>query len=718
MVGAEADPQRTLGTYLGVFRPTLLTILGIVLYLREGWVIGNAGLLGGLAIITLTFLITGATALSLGSVATNTRMGAGGAFALVSSALGLEAGGAIGLPLYLAQALSVAFYMHGFSEAWIYLFPHHSHALVLLGVFTVGTGLSLVSEKLALRSHFIVLIAVVVALASMGAGALNPAPLHAPQLIGDFQQADFWEVFGVFFPAGTGIMVGVSMSGKLKNPRRSIPLGVLGAWAVAFVVYAIAAVWYSSSISPETLRNDHLAAVGAAYFGPVVLVGLMASCFSAMMGSLVAAPNVLIALAQNRLVPASGWLKKQSRSGTPRNALVVTAAIAGVALACVDLNGVARIITVFFLLTYAVIDIVVLVEQLLGMISFRPTLRVPVVVPIVGAAATLGIMIHAEPTLAMTSLVGVVTAYIFYVKRDVETPWETVRSGMVVALARWVARAVQQTEGPQYRAWRPDLLVPVTDAAKLEGQFRLVEGLAHAGGSVRLVAVVPPEGRQKIAADLEDAVLDLRSRGLVADHAEVGVSNLVTAVDEGLSFLQGAIVRPNLLYVDASTTDRDTLLGLEGVARREDVGLAVFCRHPDAGLGREKRVTVWIRDQEAGLATAVGKSNLDLLLLFSLLLGRCWQAEVTLATITSPGREEAARALLEALRAEARLPRATLRKVIVGDFEQVLADAPRADLHLFGLPSPLDPDKLREMVERLDASCLFVRDSSQESAFA
>jgi len=362
----------------------------------------------------------------------------------------------------------------------------------------------------------------------------------------------------------------------------------------------------------------------------------------------------------------------------------------------------------------------------------------------VGAVATIGIMLHAEPTLSMTALAGVIAAYLFYVKRDVQTPWETVRSGLVVALARWVARAVQQTKGPQYRAWRPDLLVPVTDAARLEGQFRLVEGLAHAGGSVRLVALAPPDqtdqadqpgrpeqpvrpvqagrppsqARQRMARELQDAVDDLRQRGLVANYAQVGAPDLITAVDESLSLLQGAIVRPNLLYVDASLTDRHSLLGLERIAEREDVGLAIYFRHPDAGLGREQRVTVWIRDQEAGFATAVGQSNLDLLLLLGMLIGRCWHDDITLATVTSAERREDAEALLKTLISEARLPPSTHSAVLIGEFERALQEAPHADLHLFGLPGQHDPETLAARGRALGASCLFVRDSSQESAFA
>ena len=74
---AESGP-RTYGWFTGVFTPTLLTILGVIMYLRLPWVVGNAGLVGALSILALATAITVATGLSLASIATNTRLGAGG----------------------------------------------------------------------------------------------------------------------------------------------------------------------------------------------------------------------------------------------------------------------------------------------------------------------------------------------------------------------------------------------------------------------------------------------------------------------------------------------------------------------------------------------------------------------------------------------------------------------------------------------------------------
>ena len=136
-------------TFSGVYRPVVLTVLGALLYLREGWLVGNAGLGGALLVIGAAYTITGTTALSVASIATNLRLRAGGAFAIISAALGLEAGGAIGVPLFIAQTISSVLYLYAFTEGWGYLFPEHP-PVVVVGTAFVGVGLlAWVSARLA-----------------------------------------------------------------------------------------------------------------------------------------------------------------------------------------------------------------------------------------------------------------------------------------------------------------------------------------------------------------------------------------------------------------------------------------------------------------------------------------------------------------------------------------------------------------------------------------
>ena len=142
------------GTFEGVFTPTVLSIVGVIVFLRLGWVVGQVGLGEALLIITISNVITLCTGLSIASITTNLRVGAGGAYSIISKSFGLEAGGAVGIPLYISQAISVGFYITGFTECWIHLFPQHNFTLVAIITWFVLMIISYTSARLAFRIQY------------------------------------------------------------------------------------------------------------------------------------------------------------------------------------------------------------------------------------------------------------------------------------------------------------------------------------------------------------------------------------------------------------------------------------------------------------------------------------------------------------------------------------------------------------------------------------
>ena len=119
----EATQRNQFGTFGGVFTPCLLTILGVILFMRSNFVVGQAGIVGAVAILLLAKSITFFTALSTSAISTNMTVRGGGAYYLISRVLGPEFGGAIGIMLFLAQGVSVPFYALGFAEAVTQTFP-------------------------------------------------------------------------------------------------------------------------------------------------------------------------------------------------------------------------------------------------------------------------------------------------------------------------------------------------------------------------------------------------------------------------------------------------------------------------------------------------------------------------------------------------------------------------------------------------------------------
>ena len=228
----KADKSNGLGTFGGVFTPSILTILGVIMYLRFGWVVGNVGLLGTLIIVTLATSITFLTGLSIASIATDQKVKTGGAYYMISRSLGIESGGAIGISLYIAQALSVALYTVGFAESVVAVFPSLNEKW--LGIITtiIITGITLGSAKAAIRAQYVIMIGIGLSLLALFLGS----PIEETKIelwgVSGGESESFWTVFAVFFPAVTGIMAGVNMSGDLKNPSKSIPKGTFYAIGV------------------------------------------------------------------------------------------------------------------------------------------------------------------------------------------------------------------------------------------------------------------------------------------------------------------------------------------------------------------------------------------------------------------------------------------------------------------------------------------------------
>ncbi len=148
--------SKTFGNFTGVFMPITLTILGVVMFVRLPWVVGNAGIVGSLAIVLLSVAITLTAALSISSITTNIRIGEGGAFSVISQSLGLEIGGAIGIPFYLAQAIAVSMYVFGFREGLQAIFPNNDPFLLDIYTFVLVMAIAFISTSFAFKiQHFI-----------------------------------------------------------------------------------------------------------------------------------------------------------------------------------------------------------------------------------------------------------------------------------------------------------------------------------------------------------------------------------------------------------------------------------------------------------------------------------------------------------------------------------------------------------------------------------
>ncbi|MBN1606499.1 MAG: hypothetical protein JW940_07685 [Polyangiaceae bacterium] len=722
-------PKR-FGTLAGVFTPTLLTTLGVIMYLRLPWVVGNAGLLGGWLIMAIAIGITTATGLSLSSIATNTRLGAGGPYAIIAKSLGLEVGGSVGVPLYLSQALAVAMYVFGFREGYNWLFPRHPALLVDLGLFALIFLIALLSISLAFRIQYVVMAVIAISLVLVFGNAevwTSGQPIEwrghypgAPET--GMTGTSFWMVFAVFFPAATGVMAGANMSGELQSPRRSIPLGTLTAVAISSVVYFALALWASRAGTSEQLAENYTIMIDQALWGPGVLAGLLGATFSSALSSFIGAPRILMALGRDELIPGGRWAGKASKSGEPRRAMFVTGGIVVGGLLLRDLNVIAPLITMFFLITYAVINLVMLVESSLGLVSFRPTLKLPRVVPLLGVVGCTFAMFIVNPTFSLVAWGVVLALYVWILRRGVDRPADDVRSGIFVAFAEWAAGRVTALKMETARGWRPKLLVPVADPTELRGEFRLLLDLVQPEGSLKLLGLATNETVQDVTLRIAHLGEQYRQHDVFTTWSVVDTVGYTQGVVAGMQALKSAFFRPNLLVL-ALSHDVGRDVELETIireTRRLGVGLALVGMHAQAGTGREEVVNLWVHAPAEGVPVEQGLTlgNEHLAILLGFRLTRAWRVQLNIVCCIDDERDrDRARRYLEELREICRIPREATSLVMIGDVIDCLSRAPQSDMDVLGLQNAsADVAFVRRAIDASRSSCLFTQDSGHESA--
>lgn len=697
--------QGRFGTFVGVFTPTVLTILGIILFLRIGWVVGQAGLIGALVIIALSNAISLITGLSLSSIATNMHVKTGGAYYMIARTLGLEIGGAIGIPLYLSQAVSVAFYIIGFTEAMGAVLPNVDPRLIATAVALLFGYLAFVGADFALKIQFVILALLALAILSFFAGGWEGwtvptafAPIEST--------ASFWHVFAIFFPAVTGIMVGVSMSGDLKNPARSIPLGTLTAIGVTGLVYFAVALWLSTHADVTTLIEDKMVMQKVARWPVLILIGVWASTLSSALGSVLAAPRTLQALALDRAVP--DWFASRMGSRTePRLAVIVTAAIAVTVIWMGNLDFVAPIISMFFLNTYGMVNLAAGLERLVGNPSFRPTFKVPGLISLLGAVGCYGAMFLINSTATVVAVLVSYGVYALLQHRALQQGWGDIRSGLWFSIARF--GLIHLESSPWHvKNWRPNIILFTSIVHHREPLMELGTWLSTGRGIVSFYHLLVGDvdelaGRGLRTTSAKHLQKYLDDHGVVAFAESSIVTDLYRGIFNTVQMHGIAGLEPNAAVMGWGAQFDDHIAQLELTRRLLLLGKSTIFLHydDDKGFGRRKRLDVWWRGRDR---------NADLMLLLAHLIAhsRDWEgASIRILRLLNSeegqaGANEHIRSVLRAVRVAAE-PVVLVRTRPDQPFFSVLQESSRdSDLVLLGLPVP-PKDDLKPLARNVQA---------------
>jgi len=721
--------MKRFSTFDGVFIPTILTIIGVILYLRLGWVIGHVGLLGGLLIIILAHISTITTGLSMSSITTNVRIGDGGFYSIISRSLGPEVGGAIGIALYLSQTLSIALYIIGFTEVWLSIYPNHNPHLISTIVLIFILFLSFISAKIAIKFQYIIVVLIGISLISFFLG--EHKEVEKILLFNTNSEIPFWTVFAVFFPAVTGISAGASLSGELKNPKKNIPYGMLMAIGVGFVIYFAVALWLGLYANTEDLLNNTLIMRELSLWKWSVIAGIMGATLSSALGSILGAPRILMALGQDNIVPFSNLWKKRSKSGEPRYCLLLTAIVVEISILLWDLNAIAPLLTMFFLITYAMINLAVFIEKGVGVTSFRPSFNIPNLIPLIGGLWCLIIMFLINSVFAVISILIIILFYFIQVKRGLKAPWGDIREAMFTSLGEWALKT--SSKMPQTsRSWKPNLMIPVEEPEKWENLIEIVRDIVYPKGTIRLVSIriskdymkkrvksiwrwfFKEEEREEnnnkydnIEIKLKELEKKMKSEGIFITSVVADAYDFLEGIGIVTQVMKGMFFPPNIMFLKMSNSSQNNekLEELIALSIKEELGLIILGLYKEKMFKNKKTVNLWIRDKSP---------NQNLATLLSLELYKSW-GKLRLIRVTN-NKKNIQYELddLKRIVDEQRLPIRSELKVLVGDFYSVLKNSPEADINIFGISGQMCSENMHKIVNTVKTSCLFTRGSGKE----
>ena len=456
------------GTFSGVFTPSILTILGVIMYMRLGWVVGQAGLWATIGIVLVAHIISITTGLSISSIATDKKIKAGGIYYILSRSLGLPMGGAIGIALTTGTALSISMYIVGFAENFLSInqiadFLNLSpdiNSIRIVGsiVLLVLVIIALISTSLAIKTQYFILAAIGVSLISIFAGFGIHTEFHpsAPILSIAQNGVSLEKVFAIFFPAVTGFTAGVAMSGDLKNPKKNIPIGTLLAIAVGFVVYMILSVGFAMFTNRDMLLNDNNIAMHVAWIPSLVVAGIWGATLSSALGGILGGPRILQALSQDNVTPKF-FAKGYGASNEPRNALLMIFIVAEAGILIGDLNIIAGVVTMFYLTSYGFINLAYVLENWASS-DFRPSFKVSSIYGIIGFLFAFLIMFKLDIVSMLVAFVIIGIIFFVLERKQLKLDYGDVWQSVWISVIR---RALSRLNGQinDDRNWQPNIIL-------------------------------------------------------------------------------------------------------------------------------------------------------------------------------------------------------------------------------------------------------------------
>ncbi len=671
MNGSPTPRKANFGT-LPVFMTTLTTILGAILFLRFGYSVGHTGLLGTLAIIAIGHLVTLPTALAVAEIATNQKVEGGGVYYIISRSFGINIGASIGVALYLSQAISVAFYVIACAEAFgpVFDFVNSTYGLdlsdkrlvavpltIFIGVLMVAKG-----ADLGMKALYVVAAILLVSIIMFFAGTTAYESTQTVDFLKKIDNGDdFFYVFAIIFPAFTGMAAGVGLSGDLKEPKKSIPTGTIWATVAGMVIYVLAAFKLNLAASPEDLANDQLVMTKIAVWGPIIPIGLVCATISSAMGSIIVAPRTLQALATDKIFgesPLNRWLTlERGKNLEPVNGVIVTGLLALAFVAMGNVNFVAEIISMFFMVTYGAICLISFLHHFAADPSYRPAFKSKWYFSLVGAIMCFYLMFSMNAPYAIVALSLMIITYVVISRANPERRGLAVMfQGVIFQLSRTIQIFLQNAK-KQDETWRPSVICISPHAFKRTSDFDLLRWACHRYGFGTYIHFIKgylsKESTKKAQEDLKQLIKiagDVKSNV----YLDTMVSpSYTTAIAQALQLPSISGKEGNMFLFEYSRANHENtqhIIDNIPLVRAADFDICILSSSEKA-FGYRRELHIWITQND------YANANLMILMAYIMMGHPDWsKAEIKIFAIFPEESASEQREKLRVLAREGRLP--------------------------------------------------------------
>ena len=693
----NSHPHRTTAKFgtLPVFMTTISTILGAILFLRFGYAVGHLGFLGVIGIILLGHMVTIPTAMAVGELATNQKVQGGGAYFIISRSFGLNIGASIGITLYLSQAISVAFYVIAFTEAFdpIIRFLHYEINTPLIDKRWIGlASMSLLSVIILTRGANMGMKALYFVVALLFTSLLffflgKPTVLNQSLVLNaQIRNPDsFFFVFTIIFPAFTGLIAGLGLSGDLRDPSKSIPRGTLWATMGGFVVYILVAYKLAISASPDELASDQLIMEKIALWGPIIPIGLAAASLSSALGSIMVAPRTLQAMGYDDVFPGSAlnsWLSRgKEEDNEPTNAGLISIIIGFVFVAFGDIDFVAQIIAMFFMVTYGVICSISLLEHFAADPSYRPTFKSRWYISLLGAVTSFWLMFKMNAPYALLSLIvmGGIYAMVSSYNRK-EKGLANLFRGVVFQASRQLQILAQRADREDLdEHWRPFTICVSQDTFMRRSAFDMLRWISLKygfGTYIHYIKGFLTEKTNKESREILRKLIHLAAGSKNRVYLDTIISPSYTSAIAQVIQLSGISGKGNnMILFEFSQSDPEALeeaLNTHDILYATGFDLCIL-NTSYKGFGYKKHIHIWIT------STDYDNANLMILLGYIIMGHPEWkEGIIKIFAIYQPEEAEMKKEKLKELIKQGRLP------ISLANINLISADRERETREIIG----------------------------------